>query len=129
MKYFSLCLIYLFAACNKPPATAPSTPQTTWIDMATHNDTIVTNVNMRSSLLYYAQKNWQLSADTNTSHGYRFIAVQYNDSILVKEVNDLSSDYVGPFYFYVNEKNDTLKAQNFLDSSGANPIRTFILLR
>ena len=115
-------------ACNKPPAVASPTPPTTWIDLDTHNDTIITNVNNHSSVVYYASRNWQLSADTSLTHGYRLIAIRYGDSILVKSLNDPSTDYDGPFILKTNEGNDTLTAQNFLDTASVNPAGIFIPL-
>ena len=128
MKWFSLCVIFIIVACNKPPAFAPATRQTVWIDAETNSDTIITNLNNQSPLLYYAKKNWQLSADTNITHGYRFIAIFFKDSILVKPLNDSSTNYQGPFFLHTNERYDTLKAQNFLDSTNAIPVSIYILL-
>ena len=117
------------AACNKPPLVAPATPQTTWIDQQTHKDTIITNVNNQHTVVYYAAHQWQQAADTSVSHGYRFIAILYRDSILVQRLNGTSTDYDGPFLLQANDGYDTLKAQNFLDTAIVNSTRTFVLLK
>src|SRR4051812_22678713 len=118
MKYLLYCFAITMLACNKQPALAPPTPQTSWIDLDTHSDTIITNINNHSSILYYASKNWQQSADTSLTHGYRFVAIRYGDSILVKPLNDPSTNYDGPFILKINEGDDTLTAQNFIDTAG-----------
>src|SRR4051812_44143919 len=128
MKYHISVLVVTMLACNKPPVIAPPTPQTSWIDLDTHSDTIITNVNNYRSIVYYASKNWQQSADTSLTHGYRLVAVRYGDSILVKPLNDPSTDYNGPFILKVNEGNDKLTAQNFINTVTDNPAKTFILL-
>jgi len=126
MKCLICCIILLMLACNKPPALAPATPQIIWIDAATYSDTIITNVDNHYSVLYYASKNWQQSADTNFSHGFRLIAIRFSDSILVKPLTDTSTNYDGPFLLKISEENDTLTAQNFIDTANANPARRFI---
>ncbi len=50
MQRLSLCLIFIIVACSKPPAVAPPTRQTLWIDAATHSDTIITNLNNQPPL-------------------------------------------------------------------------------
>ena len=126
MKYSLYCIVMVLLACNKPPAVVPVTPQTTWIDLDTHSDTIITNVGNNRVFVYYASKNWQQSADSSLAHGYRSIAIRYGDSILVKPLGDPSTDYDGPFILKVNEGNDTLTAQNFIDTASNNPARLFI---
>ncbi|TKK70199.1 hypothetical protein FC093_05465 [Ilyomonas limi] len=126
MKRVAFGIILITFACNKPPMPAPATPQTVWIDAATHSDTIITNVGNQYPVLYYASKNWQQSVDTNLSQGFRFIAIRFGDSILVKQLNDTSTGYDGPFLLAVNAENDTLMAQNFIDTASVNPARTFI---
>ena len=128
MKYLAYSIVLAMLACNKPPAVAPSTPQTTWIDLDTYSDTIITNINDFSGTVYYASKNWQQSANSTLAHGYRLIAVRYGDSILVKPLNDPSTNYDGPFVLKTNEGNDTLTAQNFLDTASDNPVRIFVLM-
>lgn len=127
MKRLTYCIILMMFACYKSPMPAPATPQTVWIDAATHGDTIITNVDNQYLVLYYASKNWQQSPDTNFSHGFRLIAIHFGDSILVKPLNDFSTNYDGPFLLKTNTENDTLTAQNFIDTANANPARTFIL--
>ena len=122
MKNLLLGITFILGACGKPPAIAPSTGQTIWTDIITHRDTIITNLNNQLPLIYFAKNNWQLSIDTNISHGYRFIAILYEDSILVKGLNDPSTNYQGPFLLRTNTAYDTLRAQNFLDTTNANPV-------
>ena len=129
MKYLVYCIAIMMLACNKQPALAPPTPQTSWIDLDTHSDTIITNVNDQRSVVYYASKNWKQSADTSLAHGYRQVAIRYGDSILVKPLNDFSTNYNGPFILKINEGNDTLTAQNFIETAGNNPARAFIPLQ
>ena len=128
MKYLILSTLITVLACNKPPSIAPPTPQTSWIDLDTHSDTIITNVNNYPNRVYYASKNWQQSADTSLTHGFRAIDIRFGDSILVNPLDDHSTDYDGPFILKVNEGNDTLTAQNFLDTASDNPARLFIPL-
>jgi hypothetical protein len=120
-----LGLIFIVSACSKPPAVAPGTRQTIWTDIISHSDTIITNLDNQPPLIYFAKSNWQLSADTNLTHGYRFIGILYKDSILVKGLNDPSTNYQGPFLLETNKAYDTLKAQNFLDITNANPVTTY----
>jgi hypothetical protein len=129
MKYLLLFIAFLATTCNKPPFVASATPQTTWIDEQTHKDTIITNVNNQRVVVYYAAHQWQQSADTSLAHGYRFIAIFYADSILVKRLNDTTTFYDGPFLLQTNDDYDTLKAQNFLDTAITNSTRTYVLLR
>ena len=128
MKYIILLFALFIFACNGPLLESPATPQTVWIDLETKSDTIITNVGSHYSGLYYASKNWQQATDTNLLRGYRFIAIRFGDSILVKLHLDSSTDYDGPFLLLINEKNDTLKAQIFLDSVNTNPARLFTRL-
>lgn len=128
MRRFLWALPFILIACGKPPVTAPSPGQTVWTDGATRGDTIITNINNQFPLIYFAKKNWQLSADTNITHGYRFIAIRYRDSILVKGLNDSSTNYQGPFLLQTNTAYDTLKAQNFLDTASANPAIMYLRL-
>jgi len=129
MKYILLLIIFVAAACSKLPFPAPATPQTRWINLQTHKDTIITNVNNQQTDIYYAAYQWQQAAEPAVSHGYRFIGIRYGDSILVKKVNDASTIYDGPFLLQTNKSYDTLKAQNFLDTSIANSPKTYILLK
>ena len=128
MKYKFLFIALIVVACNKPPALAPATPQTYWIDSGTRSDTIITNVNGNFPVVYFAEKNWYQLADTNFTHGFRFIAARYGDSILVKPLNDPSTNYKGPFIFSTNQRNDTLRAQNFLDTINTTPVNIYIRL-
>ncbi len=100
---------------------SPATPQTIWIDQQMHKDTIITNVDNQNTVLYYAAYQWQQAADTGLSHGYCFIAIFHGDSIFVKQLNNTSTTYDGPFLLQTNKGYDTLKAQNFLDTSIAIP--------
>lgn len=128
MKRKLFYLVFILVACNKPPLLAPATPQTYWIDSATLSDTIITNVKGNYPVIYFAEKNWSQLADTNFTHGFRFIAISYRDSILVKPLNDPSTNYKGPFILSTNERNDTLRAQNFLDTVNTNPVSIYIRL-
>ncbi len=128
MKHTFLYIAFIFVACNKPPALAPATPQTYWIDSGTLSDTIITNVNENSPVVYFAKNNWYQLADTNFTHGFRFIAIRYGDSILVKPLNDPSTTYRGPFILSTNERSDTLRAQNFLDTVNTNAVNIYIRL-
>lgn len=128
MKHKFLYIAFILVACNKPPFLAPATPQTYWIDSATLSDTIITNVNGNYPVIYFAEKNWFQLADTNFTHGFRFIAISYRDSILVKPLDDPSTNYRGPFILSTNERNDTLRAQNFLDTINTNPVNIYIRL-
>ena len=127
MKYITVFITLLLIACNKEPLKAPM-PETLWIDAATLSDTIIVNVKNLYGGVYYAKKNWQQFSDTTLVEGYRFVAIKYNDSILVKPYNDPTTNYKGPFLLKLNNVNDTLQAQNFLDTSSINPARTFIRL-
>lgn len=129
MKYLLLFIAFLAAGCDKPPFAASATPQTTWIDQQTHKDTIITNVNNQRAVIYYAANQWQQTADTSLANGYRFIAIFYADSILVKRLNETATFYDGPFLLQTNDAYDTLKAQNFLDTAITNSTRTYVLLR
>lgn len=129
MKYLISFAVLLFVGCNKEPFKAPPTPETLWIDAATLSDTIITNVNNISSNIYYAKKNWQQLANSNMFHGYRFIAIKFNDSVLIKPYSDPTTNYTGPFLLKFNSLNDTLQAQNFLDEGSVNPVRIFIRLQ
>ncbi|MEO6637778.1 MAG: hypothetical protein ABIN25_05855 [Ginsengibacter sp.] len=128
MTYRFLFTAFIFVACNKPPALAPATPETYWIDSGTLSDTIITNVNGNFPVIYLAKKNWHQLADTNFTHGFKFIAISYRDSILVKPLGDASTNYKGPFILSANERNDTLRAQNFLDTVNTNPVNIYIRL-
>lgn len=131
MKYVLLraAIVLILAACDKPPYEVPAIPQRTWIDQQMHTDTIITNVNDQIPIIYYAMYQWQQSPDISRSHGYRFIAIAKGDSILVKRLNNPSTNYDGPFLLEINDRNDTLRAQNFLDTATANPARVFVLLK
>lgn len=126
MKYAIFLILFIMLACNGQPLVAPATPQTAWIDSDTRSDTIITNVDNFYTVIYYASKDWQESADTDLSHGYRLVAIRYGDTIYVKPADDPSTDYDGPFLLKINEDNNTLTAQNFLDTANANPARVFI---
>jgi len=130
MKYFSLFAAIACLGCRyKPPVTVPLEPQRVWIDQATLSDTIITGERyVHPDYLYYAKKNWQTSADTVITHGYRQIAISFGDSILVKPLADLSTNYDGPFFFKVDESKTTLHAQNFLNTSAQNNVRIFLRL-
>ncbi len=129
MKYFIVSIVFVMSSCNGQLLDAPATPQTVWIDAATRSDTIITNVDNHDPLLYYASKNWQQSPDTSLTHGYRFIAIRFKDSILVKPFNDVSTNYRGPFILKANKENDTLTAQNFIDTVNTYAASIFIRLR
>ncbi len=131
------CLIILlalivFAACsnNGQLLTVPVEPEHVWIDQATGSDTIITGEGYTiPNYLYYAAQNWQTSADTNLTHGYRKITIRFGDSILVNPLADLSTNYDGPFFFHTDESKTSLQAQNFIDTTMPNEVRIFILLR
>ena len=125
MKY--LVIIVFFISCSGDPLVAPSALETVWVDAATQRDTIITNVNNQPAILYFAVKDWQI-AGSSLLHGYRFIGVRYGDSVLVKPLDDSSGNYTGPYLVAVNTRNDTLRAQNFLDSNNTNPSKTYVLL-
>jgi hypothetical protein len=127
MRYCFLSLLYFLFSCNGEPLIAPSSPETVWVDAATYSDTIITNVNNQPPVIYYAAKNWQSSADTNLSHGYRFIAIRYADTISVKHLNDSTTNYKS-FICGNTENSDTLKSQNFLDTIVNNPVRNYVHL-
>lgn len=128
MKQFLASIILVISGCSGDPMVAPSTLETSWIDVATHSDTIITNVNNQWPVIYYAEKNWQSSADTNLSNGFRFIAVRKGDTIAVKPLDDSTTNYQ-TYISGNNENSDTLKSQNFLDTSGNNPVKKYIHLR
>ena len=130
MKYFLLFSIFSFIACNKEPAIAPPTPQTVQVDADTRSDTIITNVDDHAPEIYFAYHNWQvLAIDPNLSHGFRFIAIRKGDSILVKPLNDPTTNYDGPFICGNSQNTDTLRSQNFLDASSLNPVKNYIRLQ
>ena len=118
MKYitFSTFMLLLITGCSGDPMISPPTPETKWIDSKTHSDTIITNVGGNSNILYYAIKNWQSFPDSNFAYGFRQIGIKAGDSILVKPLNDMSTNYSGPYLLKLNAANDSLQAQNFLDS-------------
>ena len=105
-KFSALIVCAVCISCNGVPYSAPIEPQRVWIDAATRSDTIITNVNNTPIQLYYAEKNWQSSPDTNLTHGYRQIAIKFN-----RDSNDKA----------------TLTAQNFIDTAQPNPARIFVL--
>jgi hypothetical protein len=128
MKQFLACIILVLSGCSGDPLVAPSALETSWIDVETHSDTIITNVNNQWPVIYYAAQNWQIAADTNIAHGYRFIGARKGDTIIVKRLDDSSTNY--QTYISGNsENNDTLKSQNFLDTSANNPVKKYIHLR
>jgi hypothetical protein len=129
MKYFLFLVVLLISSCNKQPYPAPPTHQTTWLDVQTKKDTIITYVNNKENVINYSVFHWQQLADSSRAHGYRLIAIQKGDSIWVKPINDPSSNYKGPYLLHLNESRDTLKAQNFLDTSAVDLPRTFILMK
>ena len=133
MKYiFVLLLAAAMFACsnNGEPFAVPLEPEHVWVDQATNSDTVITGEGYTiPNYLYYATKKWQTSADTNLTHGYRKITIRYGDSILVNPLDDLSTNYDGPFFFHVDESKTTLQAQNFLDTTTANEVRIFVQLR
>jgi hypothetical protein len=107
----------------------PFIPKQIWIDESGRNDTIITAEGYAiPEYLYYAKRNWQTSADTNLTHGFRNIAIRFGDSILVKPLNDFSTNYDGPFYFHIDENKLTLQSQNILDTSSENITRIFVPL-
>ncbi|MGI8950871.1 MAG: hypothetical protein ACR2FN_04715 [Chitinophagaceae bacterium] len=129
--FIFLIIIFIFIGCsnNGQPYPAPVLPQIIWIDLATHSDTIITGKGSDlPSYLYYAANNWQNSADTNITHGYRQIATRAGDSILVQPLNDISTNYSGPFFFHINADKRELDTQNFLDTSFLNSTRIFVPL-
>lgn len=131
MKLFcSIVLIITSVSCsNKEPVIVPLLPKQVWIDQTTRNDTIITGEGYDlPSYLYYAEKNWQTSSDTNLTHGFRNIGIRFGDSILVKPLADNSTNYDGPFFFHL-EENKTLQSQNFLDTSKENSLRIFVPLQ
>ena len=128
MKQFLACIIIILTGCNGEPLVAPSSPETFWIDVSTASDTIITNVNNQSPVIYYAAKNWQSSSDTNLTHGFRFVGIRYSDTVLVKPLNDSGTNYQR--YICGNNANpDTLQSQNFLDSTGINPVKKYVRLK
>jgi hypothetical protein len=130
MKYFLLFSILVFIACNGEPAIAPPTPETVWVDADTRSDTIITNVDDHAPEIYFAYHNWHvLAIDPNLSHGLRFIAIRKGDSILVKPLNDPTTNYDGPFICGNSQNSDTLRSQNFLDASSLSPVKNYIRLQ
>jgi hypothetical protein len=127
---FIIGIITTCVSCsNKQPMIVPIQPKQIWIDEATHSDTIITGEGYElPNYLYYAALNWQSSADTSIANGFRKIGIRYGDSILVKPLNDLSTNYDGPFFFHIDENKTALKAQNFLDTTMSNDVRIFIPL-
>ena len=128
---FFLWIAILFIDCsNKEPFSVPLEPTQVWIDETTKSDTIITGEGYSiPNYLYYAAKNWQTSADTSLTHGFRNIAIKFGDSILVKPLNDPSTIYDGPFFFHVEESKTILHTQNFLDTGNPNDVRIFVPLR
>jgi hypothetical protein len=116
MKYIISAMLLLMIGCSGDPMISPQTPQTKWIDAVTHGDTIITNVGGSFTILYYAIKDWHSFPDSNFAYGFRQIAVKAGDSVLVKPLNDISTNYNGPYLLKLNVANDSLEAQNFLDS-------------
>lgn len=106
MKYIFLLLLAVLFSCrnNGEPFVVPLEPEHVWLDQTTKSDTIITGEGYTApNFLYYAAKNWQTAADTGIEHGYRKIAIRYGDSILVNALNDVSTNYDGPFFFHVDE--------------------------
>jgi hypothetical protein len=128
MKQFIACVILVISGCSGDPMVAPSSLETSWIDAATHSDTIITNINNQPTIIYYAAQNWQTAADTSIAHGYRFIGARKGDTILVKPLDDSTTNYQ-TYISGNNENSDTLKSQNFLDTLAINPVRTFVHLK
>jgi len=128
--FFFLVVIICSSCSNKEPMVVPLIQKQIWIDEATKSDTIVTGEGYSlPNYLYYAARNWQSSVDTNITHGFRNIGIRYGDSILVKPLGDLSTNYDGPFFFHIDENKTILKAQNFLITTTPNNVRIFAPLR
>lgn len=128
MKYCVIAIALIIIACNGEPLSIPQPVETRWIDATTNSDTVITNVNNNPGILYYALKNWQSSADTNITHGYRSIAGRQADTVVVYTLGD-PTNAQGPFICGNSVNNDTLKSQNFLDTLNPNPVRIYTKLK
>ena len=129
MKYIITALLLFCFGCSDDPPSIPIAP-TTWIDAATHGDTIITDAEAVPGLLYYAIKNWQSYPDSNFTNGFRRLVIRQGDSVLIALSNPAITKYYGPYLVVGNAENDSLYAQNFLDSINNKTVsRVYVLLK
>ena len=123
-----LCLV---AACTKQPEVL-QLPVVTWIDEATHSDTIVTKYsseqNALDANLYYARANWQTSTGIVPRSGRKMITIYAKDSIYLSR-NNSTTDYDGPYQFRFSENGTKLTSQDFLLPPDSSQGRVFVRLQ
>lgn len=119
----------LFIACSREPLTI-NFSTITYIDQATHSDTIIVKYNKEYNDLepsiYYAKKGWQTSTNASPQYGFKEYGIRTADSIFIA-ISPNTTIY-NSYYFRFSADASILESQNILLLPTLSSKQTFIKL-